>query len=282
MAEHDTLELLRWKYLESLILVRDDGMRRRHIPFSGAKNFRDLGGYQAANERSVRWRMLYRSDDLHKLTNIDLQRLSVLYLNRVIDFRAVHETEREPDRLPAGVGIRQVEIPILDSSTRVWHDSREAMVKNLQSLDPAKYMVETNVELATRFMPEMRKFMGEVFSADGYPILFHCTAGKDRTGFAAAILLRMLGIPLETVMQDYLLTNEYFLTAYKWRLMLMQILRGKKFISGVKGFMSAHPQYLSAAFETIDREHGSFENYVRDGLRLTDKDVEHLRMLYLE
>ena len=269
-------------YLEKVTIVDAGGSRQRHLSFSGAKNFRDLGGYQTIDGRTVRWGMLYRSDGLHKLTDADLKHISTLYLELVIDFRAVHETEREPDRLPMGMGIRHMRIPILDSSTRVWHDSREEMVKSLKSINPAEYMIDTNIELATDFTPEMRKFIGAVLSADGSPILFHCVAGKDRTGFAAAIVLRMLGVPQKTVMEDYLLTNQYLLAAYKWNLMLMKILKGKKFINGVMAFMEARPEYLSAAFEAIDREHGSFENYVRNGLELTVKDIEHLKLLYLE
>jgi protein-tyrosine phosphatase len=259
-----------------------DAHANRRLPFSGAKNFRDLGGYKTVDGRTVRRGLLYRSDRLHKLTDEDLKFLSALSLERIIDFRAEQESQREPDRLPAGTEIHLVAIPISDSSTTIWIDSRDEMVKSLKNIDPARSMIATNVELATRFTPEMRQFMGELLNSNGRPLLFHCTAGKDRTGFAAAISLRMLGVPHETVVEDYLLTNQYFFSAYKWSLVLMQLLRGKRFVDNVKGFMMAHPSYLSAAFEAIDREHGSFENYARDGLGLAERDVEQLKMLYLE
>ncbi len=171
---------------------------------------------------------------------------------------------------------RLVEIPILDNS------SRAEFVKNLKNIDPVRYMIETNVELATRFTPEMRQFIDILLSSDGRPILFHCAAGKDRTGFAAAITLRMLGVPHDVVMEDYLLTNKYFLPAYKWKLSLLQLLRGRKLVETVTGMMVAHPSYLSAAFDTIDRDHGTFENYVQNGLGITNKDVKKLKSLYLE
>jgi len=256
--------------------------KNRHLRFIGAKNLRDLGGYQTVDGKTVRWGTLYRSDSLHKLTNTDLKRLSALALERVIDFRAAHEKEIRPDHLPAYMNICRVEIPILDSSTKVWNELGEGVVKSLKNDERTKYMFATNRELATIFTPEMRQFLRELLSANGQPVLFHCAAGKDRTGFSAAILLRILGVPPDVVMEDYLLTNKYFLSAHRWNLVLLQLMKGNWFMSVVKSFMEANPAYLNAAFEVIDREHGSFENYVRDGLGLSQKDIEHLKSLYLE
>jgi protein-tyrosine phosphatase len=264
-------------------LVKEAGtVNRRRLPFSGAKNFRDLGGYSTADGGTVRWGMLYRSDALDKLTSRDLKLLKRLNLGRVIDFRSNHEREKHPDRLPQEAGIRVVEIPIADTSTKVWHEAREEMIRKLRDVNPADYMIATNAELATTFTPEMRRFVHEVLASDGRPLLFHCAAGKDRTGFGAAILLRMLGVPMETVMQDYLLTNKYIHAAYKWRLVLVRILKGRRFSNGIRGFAAASVEYLSAAFDAIDREHGSFEKYVRDGLGLSTGDVERLKAAYLE
>ncbi len=268
--------------LEKAVITQPVVPKQRRLDFKGAKNFRDLGGYRTVDGRTVRWGLLYRSDSLNKLTDADLRHLSALCLDRVVDFRALHETEQEPDRLPVEMGIQRVGIPILDSSTGIWHNSRDEFIKNIRNIDPAHFMIKTNTELATRFVPEFMRFFGELKSAEGRPVLFHCTAGKDRTGFAAAVILRLLGVPQETVMEDYLLSNEYFLGGYKWKLVLLRLMRGKHFVNGIKGFMIAHPSYLGAAFDAIDREHGSFENYVRDGLGLSEPDVEHFKMLYLE
>jgi len=252
----------------------------RWLRFSGTKNFRDLGGYQTVDGRNVRWGVLYRSDSLHKLTSADMRRITALNLSRVIDFRAEYEVQREPDILPEG--IRLVNLSMEDSSTKVWHEARDEMVKNMKTLDPAAYMIQTNVELATKFTPGYRQFYHEVLAANGSPILFHCAARKYRTGFAAATLLRILGAPQEVIVQDYLLTNQYLLGAYKWNLLLAGVLKGSQFANGIRGFMKADERYLSAAFDALEKEHGSFENYVRDGLGLSEHDVERLKKLYLE
>ena len=254
----------------------------RLLPFRGAKNFRDLGGYETVDGRTVRWNVLYRSDALHKLTDSDLKFIAGLNLVRIWDFRASYETVREPDRLPDDLLVRLLKLPMEDASTKVWHEARDQMVRNMKTLDPTVYMKQTNVELATKFTPEYRSFFRELIASNGQPTLFHCAAGKDRTGFAAACILRILGVPLETVMQDYLLTNRYFLDAYRWNLSIAALLRGRKFADGIRSFMRADERYLLAAFEALEREHGSFENYVRDGLGLSEQDVERLKNYYLE
>lgn len=254
---------------------------RRLLPLRGAKNFRDLGGYETVDGKKVRWNVLYRSDALHKLTNTDLKFIAGLNLVRIIDFRAPHETDKEPDRLPEDVSARLLKLSMEDASTMVWHEARDEMVKNMKTLDPAFYMKQTNIELATKFTPKYRLFFRELMAANGQPVLFHCAAGKDRTGFAAACILRILGVPLDTVMQDYLLTNQYFMDAYRWEMLMASVLRGKKFADGIRGFMRADERYLSAAFEALEREHGSFDNYVRDGLLLGAQDVAKLKQNYL-
>lgn len=252
----------------------------RHLPFSGAKNLRDMGGYPTEDGRAVRWGVLYRSDALHKLTDADLNALKALEIGLVVDFRAEHEVEREHDRLPDGA--RLLNLYMEDSSTKVWHEARNEMTRNMKTLDPVEYMVQTNVELATKFTPGYRQFFRELLNSNGRPVLFHCAAGKDRTGFAAAVILRILGVPHEVVMQDYLLTNDYLLSAFKRELFMARLLKGKKFAEGIRGFMRADERYLSAAFDQLEKDHGSFENYVWNGLRLNEPDIARLKNVYLE
>jgi protein-tyrosine phosphatase len=268
--------------MEQVVVQQVAEAKRRHLPFYGPKNFRDLGGYQTVEGSSLRWNLLYRSDSLHKLNRNDQRYLSALMLDRIIDFRAEYEKKEEPDCLPEDIDIRVVEIPILDASTRVWNESREELVRVLKKINPDQYLIQTNIDLASRFSPQMSQFIHEILSADGRPVLFHCAAGKDRTGFAAAILLRILGVPQDTVMEDYLLTNQYYLPAYRWHIKLAQLAKGKQFAAVVQGFMEAKSVYLSAAFEIIDQEYTSFENYVSDALKLTEKDVERFKFFYLE
>ncbi len=263
----------------SMPVVRNSAHPRR-LPLSGAKNFRDLGGYETADGRVVRWGVLYRSDALNKLTGADRRFLEALRLGLVVDFRAEHEVEREPDKLPDGA--RLLNLHMEDASTKVWHEARNEMTRNMKTLDPAEYMIKTNIELAGKFTPGYRQFFRELLNSQGRPVLFHCAAGKDRTGFAAGVILRILGVPLDVVMQDYLLTNQYLLSAYKREIFVARLLKGKKFADGITGFMRADERYLSAAFARIEQDHGAFENYLWNGLGLDEAAVVRLRNLYLE
>jgi protein-tyrosine phosphatase len=92
----------------------------------------------------------------------------------------------------------------------------------------------------------------------------------------------MLGIPQDIVMEDYLLSNKYFYAANRWKLSLLRLYKGRQVAKVVAGMLRAEPAYLSAAFQAIDQEYGSFENYVHGALGLTGKDVEALRSQYLE
>jgi protein-tyrosine phosphatase len=160
--------------------------------------------------------------------------------------------------------------------------SREEIGKILKTLEVISFMSSAYMEYASRFTSEMQRFLHVLLSSNGAPILFHCTAGKDRTGFAAALVLRILGVPENVVMDDYLLSNQYFHSSHRWNLAVLQILRGKQFANVINDFMMVRAADLSTAFDTIDRDFGSFENYVCNGLGLSNDDIERLKLLYLE
>jgi len=264
-------------------VAQNETNQSRSIAFSGVRNFRDLGGYQTFSDQTIRRGLLYRSANLHKLTDKDLQRLDRLSLKRVIDFRADFEKMSEPDRLPNDPDIKVVEIPILDRSTNV-AQALEQQIKagKADAIHPAELLTEANIELATRFTPQYQQFIHEILETNGQPILFHCTAGKDRTGFAAAILLRILDVPQEAVMFDYLLSNEYYFKALKRNLALLALTKGQKVSSVVAGFLEVKTAYLQIAFNTIDQQYGSFDEYMRQGLDLTKEQIAHLHSLYLQ
>ena len=263
-------------------VAQNESNQSHWIAFSGVRNFRDLGGYQTASGESIRRGLLYRSANLYNLTDKDLQRLDRLSLRRVIDFRADIEKAHEPDRLPVGSQIQVMAIPILDSSTDVALTLEEQIkAGKVDGIHPSELLIEANVQLATRFTPQYQQFIHEVLEANGQPILFHCTAGKDRTGFAAAILLRILDVPQETVIFDYLLSNKYYFQPLRRNLILIALTKGQKIASVVGGFLEVKTAYLETAFNMIDQQYGSFDEYVRQGLDLTREQIEHLQRLYL-
>jgi protein-tyrosine phosphatase len=255
----------------------------RQIALSGIRNFRDLGGYQTANGQMIRYGLLYRSANLHKLNDRDIQRIKQLSLRKVIDFRADFEVANEPDRLPADPAIEEVEIYILDRSVEEM-PAIEQKIKSgkVDGIDSIQLYIETYTQYATQFTPDFQQFIHEILEMNGQPVLFHCAAGKDRTGFAAAILMRLLGVPMETIRFDYLLSNQLFLKRLRPNLWLLALKKGRKVARVLEEYIEAKPEYLAIAFETIERSYGSFDEYAHKGLNLTKEQIEHLRLLYLQ
>jgi protein-tyrosine phosphatase len=261
--------------------------RRAHISgptFSTSRTVHPLW-YVAADDPTVRWGGLYRSDHLGKLSARDLRQLRKLDLAVLIDFRSAAEKAAAPNRLPSGHAIKVVELPLFDD------DASDAMGAGLRAriergdlagIDAAALLIEANQRLATEFTPAYRRFMAELLAARGAPVLFHCTAGKDRTGFAAAIVLRLLGVPQEVIVADYLRSKVYSLAARRRDLLLLRLLKGRELTALVRTLLGVESAYLQAAFDAIDREYGSFAAYARDGLGLSEADIAWLRDNLLE
>lgn len=255
----------------------------RHIVFSGTHNFRDLGGYETMDGKHVKWGVIYRSDALQNLSKQDLCALEGLHLQRVIDFRADFEREKAPDRLPESLAARALDLPIPDANSMVAKEIRERIQSGrLEGIDAGAVIAESYHQYASRFTPQFRTCIRAIVDAAGQPVLFHCTAGKDRTGFAAAVLLRILGVPPEVVLQDYLLTRRYVQKALAGLFFYVFFFRGKRALRLIQQLSSAEPDHLQTAFATIDEQYGSFERYVCDGLGLSEADVNCLRASLLE
>ena len=256
----------------------------RHLDFAGIYNFRDLGGYPTEDGSRVKWGVLYRSGTLHGASDADLEYLQQLGLHALVDFRSSAEKEAEPDHLPEQHDFSVVEIPTLDGGENSVAREIMARVENgdFSDFDPQEFMLEANRHFASNFTPQYREFLQVVTAAEGRPVLWHCSAGKDRAGFAAAILLRILGVPQDVVVRDYALSKQYSLAARRNQLLLLRLFKGKEAADKLTVIMGVEPEWLEAGFAEIDIQYGSFENYVREGLGLSNEDVAGLRSALLE
>ena len=250
-----------------------DEENRRRLVLSGAVNFRDLGGYPVPGGRRTRWRRIYRSDSLADLTAEDQERLAALGLRTLIDFRLPIERLRMPNRLPAGAGIETIEIGFVPEGTL-------DMLRLVLSGEIGPEGVEREVIEHYRRFPvdhtsEYRRMLEAVGSAESLPLLIHCTSGKDRTGFGAAVILMAVGVPREVILEDYALTNRY-------RRDVPHLLSPTTPAEVVQTLLSAQPKYLEAAYDVIDRAYGSTAGYLEKGLGLTDVDRARLVDLLTE
>lgn len=252
--------------------------QNRLLNFERIANFRDLGGYPTTDGRQTKWGVLYRSGTLAHATDADLEGISQLGLTKLVDFRSGAEKTEEPDRLPEPPGFTIVEIPTLDDGNKMVADIMDRIESgDFGDMQPNRMMIEANRQFATTFTPQYREFMRTLQQAEGAPILWHCSAGKDRAGFAAAILLRILGVPQEIVVQDYMASKQHALNARRTQLLLLRVLKGEEAADKLGILMGVEEAWIRAAFDEIDSAWGSFDNYVHEGLKLSRADVEKLR-----
>jgi len=249
----------------------------RRLPLEGSPNFRDLGGYKSSDGRSVRWGQLYRSGDLGRLTGSDLEYLQSLELKVICDFRSEFEVEQSPSRPAAGA--ESLSLPIAGGDMPM-DDLYQAVEKGDFSGLDGQHLVRANQQFVREFTPTYAEMLERVLRDSGRPALIHCTAGKDRTGLGAAILLWVLGVPTKTIFADYLLTNGYNAQRNEMMLgMLRQHIAGKSGVtaetvdlSPMVALMSAKQAYLQAAVDSIMADYGSINNYIRDGLGMSEEE----------
>jgi len=255
--------------------------KKRVLKIPRVSNFRDLGGYVARDGRTVKWGQLYRSGHLADLTPRGLDLLTNLDLTTIVDFRSTYEVQRHPDRIPADV--RAIHLPVMDQVNREMSQEIRERIKNnhIEGFTPDHLITKAYRQFPTEFTPAFNTFIHAVLDAKDKPVLWHCTAGKDRTGYATAILFQLLGVDQETIYRDYLLSNQYVKRLNKKTLSAIFV-RGFKAYRMIKPLMGVQSDWLKAAFDTLDEEWGSFESYVRDGLSLSPSDVRQLQDDLLE
>ena len=232
-------------------------------------NFRDLGVYTNVHGQRLRRGRLFRSDHLGALEREDAAAIAALGVRRVLDLRGA--TERE-SAVCALEGVEVVSLAIEPTVVQVL-SGLAAAGHRLTPADVVAHMQDTYRGFVRHNTHRFAELFGHVLAAEA-PLVFHCTAGKDRTGFAAAMLLRALDVAQEDVLRDYLLTNE--------RLAVPTVSR-----HGLAPEVSAvlwrvQPEFLDAAMEAVHADYGSVEAYLRDGLGVGPAERKRLHALYLD
>ncbi|WP_345943668.1 tyrosine-protein phosphatase [Streptomyces sp. SID3212] len=249
-------------------LVPDKGdklhLADRLVKLDGMDNFRDVGGYRTADGRWVKMGVVYRSGALNNLTAADLAKLKRLGISVDYDLRMTSERTAGPDRLPRGV--RYVVANVTGDSAGTGLPTTVASAEQLMT-DGEKSMVSS----ATAKDAYSQVFGGIGADADG--VLYHCSAGKDRTGWASAALLTALGVPRETVYTDYLASNTYRAASNAAALAAMAPAQAAVY----KPLLDVRPEYLDAGFQEVKDAYGSFASYEKKALGLDAKDINKLK-----
>jgi protein-tyrosine phosphatase len=241
----------------------------RHLNLAGASNFRDLGGYPATDGRTVRWRQIFRSNHLGYLTEADIELLRGLGLKSAFDFRGTEE------RAAAMCGLTEIAVHSLPIEPTVVAALRARLAGGapLASADALDVMRDSYRNYVRYSTPSFRVLFAHLLE-DRAPLVIHCTAGKDRTGFACALILHAFGVPDDLIAEDYLLTNRFYRRDPTASSDLPEEVR--------QVLASVEASFLAAAFDAISADYGDLESYLSDGLGLGAQERARLEARYLD
>jgi protein-tyrosine phosphatase len=255
-------------------LAPTDDLPPRVLALDGAVNCRDIGGYGTVDGRRVRWRQVWRSDAPSRLSATDRHALQQLRLCTVIDLRHSDERALEPSSLADDDALSIHAIGFAPRAAhRMLGDLREN--RPITPETARSMMLELYHELPRDHAQAYARMFRLLIAPDALPAMVHCTSGKDRTGFGIALLLCALGVPRETVLEDYLLTNRY-------RRDIGAILQRRVDPEVLDVVVAAHTEYLDAAFDSIREHHGSVEQFLGGALGLDRRDLAALQERLLE
>lgn len=262
-------------FLPLLVHSQINDSSRRQVSLQGAINFRDLGGYSTHDGRHLKWGKIYRSAEISHLTDQDLSELQKRNIDFVVDLRGTEESKKAPDRLNATTDY--ILCPAgSDSNLSDWMKSIASLQSGGDSMMEAYY---SNTEfLADRYKPLFAKLIN---LPDGDALMMHCTAGKDRTGIGSALLLYCLGVPYDTILNDYLASN-YYRKAENEKMVhsMTQYMHVNEGVA--RDLASVKKEYLDATFHAIRSKYGSIENFLAGPLQLDGEKIAILKKKFLE
>jgi protein-tyrosine phosphatase len=250
----------------------------RLVRLDGARNFRDLGGYHTRDGQNVRRGVLFRSDGLDGLSAADVAVVAGLGLRTVCDLRGELEAAARPDVVIDGAEL--IAVPMGEATAD--HGDLIALVAGGEMAEVTDAdMADIYRSILGRFAIPVGRLVSLAADPGRRPLVFHCAAGKDRTGVAAALLLGAVGVPVDSVLDDYELTNRY---RSAWRIAQLRpelAARGID-IDLMRPYFSAPRPALAAALAWLDDEYGSIEGYLLGPAEVTPGALEQLRSGLLE
>jgi protein-tyrosine phosphatase len=240
----------------------------RHLSLQGASNFRDLGGYATRDGRSLRWRQIFRSNHLGHLTAADIEIVRGLGLRSAFDFRGVDE------RSAATCGLQEIMVHSLPIEPTVVAALRAELAAGRLTAPVARDVMRESYRNYVRHNTHsFRALFGHLLE-DRAPLVIHCTAGKDRTGFACALILHALDVTDEVIAADYLLTNRFYRRDPSAATDLPDDVR--------QAIGTVDASFLAAGFDVVRADYGDLESYFKDGLQIGDRERAELKARYLQ
>jgi protein-tyrosine phosphatase len=272
-----------------LVAVADEPKKvnpGQSLGIASVPNLRDIGGYKTRDGFVVRSRLLYRSNQLSRIRPADMDKIAGLGLKCDYDLRTADQRRAAPDELPPGV--KNISLNVLADSKLTGPARVSRLLQNPKAANAElgdgkaeAILAQTYREFVT--LPSANKafhqFFVELGNAENLPALVHCSSGKDRTGWAVAALLSLLGVPDEAVMEDYLRSNDYVLPGYQRTIDSFTKAGGDPAI--IKAVLGVKAEYLKASFDEVQTKYGTIEGYFSKGLGIDAAGQKALRDRFL-
>ena len=242
----------------------------REIHLEGTTNTRDIGGYQTSDLRTLRWGQIIRSENLSRLTASDFQKLEEIGVKTVIDLRTVREHDKAPTVWLGDNPPQFHHFPVGDAHNDWFKAQRKIMRRNSFTEEQAlEHMVEGYRMIAEVGPPSYQKLMDVVLDQSNWPILIHCNAGKDRAGVAVTLILEALGVDRDTIMEEFLLTNEIGRSEKKSVLLANE---SKKYSRNGRGpsasawypIVGVQAEMLETFYASVTEQYGSMDAFLTE------------------
>lgn len=247
-------------------MMIEDINTTRALPIKGGFNFRDLGGLPTKDGKTIKKGLLIRSDELNNLEASDLDLLSQIGVKTTVDFRTEKECAKSIDRLPMTCK-NQFHLPILSANM----DSLMAEFKNgTANFKEIMFTIYKDLVVSENSHNEYSKFFEILQNPENNAVIYHCTAGKDRTGIATVLILEALNVDWSIIENDYLLSNHFLEKKYE------------NYISKkpeMASLLMVEPAYLEYAIKNIKEKYTSIEKYLTTILNV---DIDLMRSIYVE
>jgi protein-tyrosine phosphatase len=242
--------------------------RERLVHFEQAPNFRDLGGYPSTFGGSIRWGLVYRAAALHEMTPADIERLAELGIETVYDLRSDIEFDEHPDPVPS------INVPVLGRFMAA--NERPDFAAMVEHGHGFEFMRDMTVNMLHWGAIEIGTVLTGLADTDRLPAVFHCTAGKDRTGIVAAILLEVLGVDRDTVLDDFQLTDQYRGPTDESAAFQRMLSHGMP-PEAAAGALGAPREMMGDVLVELDERYGDAERYLVEHGGVASVTIDRLR-----
>lgn len=244
-------------------------------------NTRTIGGLKTIDGLMVKSNILFRSDGLNNIDSADIKILESLNIKRLVDFRSENEVNKNPDII-WNDNIEYIHMPI--TSDKKINDEIHLVIENKINKNLKDYLIEENKNFILNYTNLYSNFIKSFIKCNGKKTIFHCTAGKDRTGLASMLILYIIGVPMEDILKEYMFSNYCIERTIEKQMIKVCNIFNISIDNGNKilPLLKVDINYINSAIKTINEEYGNIDNYVKTGLKISNDEVVTLKSILCE